>query len=112
VRTRDNARCELETTEGCVVRMNGGAEIVFHSAGRIELKRGEIWCRSTAGSPLEVLPSLSGTTVARTAPGMLPAMSCTASDATCVMSVSEAGDTALVTAAAGNISVKTRDASL
>lgn len=112
VRTREDARCELLTTDGCVVRMNGGAEIVFHSAGRIELKRGEIWCRSTAQAPLEVQPSLAGATAELSSAAPLSPFSCTAADATCVMSVSESGDKALVTAAAGNVSVKLHDTSV
>jgi hypothetical protein len=109
VRTNDNVRCELVTSEGCVVRMNSGTEIVFHSAGCVELKRGEIWCRSTPQTPLEVLPSLPPTVVERRVPtGKSPTWSCTASDATCLLCVTESGDNVRVTAAAGNISVRAR----
>jgi hypothetical protein len=113
VRTNENVRCELVTSEGCVVRMNSGTEIVFHSAGCVELKRGEIWCRSTPQAPLEVLPSLSATVVEHAAPtGVASRWSCTASDATCLLCVTESGDKVRVTAAAGNISVTARHESL
>ncbi|MGE5193338.1 MAG: anti-sigma factor family protein [Deltaproteobacteria bacterium] len=113
VRTNENVRCELVTSEGCVVRMNSSTEIVFHSAGCVELKRGEIWCRSTPEAPLEVLPSLSATVVEHAAPtGGASSWSCTASDATCLLCVTESGDKVRVTAAAGNISVKARHESL
>lgn len=113
VRTNHNASCELVTAEGAVVRMKSGTEIVFRSAGCVELKRGEIWCRSTPGAPLEVVPAVSSTVVQNAVSGGdAPAMSCTASGATCLMSVSESGNKVLVTAAEGNIGVKARNESL
>src|SRR5262249_50346707 len=35
VRTDAGSRCEIVTSEGCVVRMNSGTEIVVHSPARI-----------------------------------------------------------------------------
>jgi hypothetical protein len=93
--------------------MNCGTEIVFHSAGCVELKRGEIWCRSTPQAPLEVLPSLPPTVVEHRVPsGASSGWSCTASDATCLLCVTESGNKVRVTAAAGNISVKARHENL
>jgi hypothetical protein len=113
VRTNENALCELVTSDGCVVRMNGGTEIVFESAGRVELKRGEIWCRSTPRAPLEVLPSLAAPAVEQSAPAAVPSRyTCSAWGATCLLCVAQSGDKVRVTAAAGNISVKGRDESL
>jgi hypothetical protein len=113
VRTNENVRCELETSAGCVVRMNSGTEVVFHSAGCVELKRGEIWCRSTPQAPLEVLPSSTATVIEKAAPkGAVSKWSCTASDATCLLCVTDTGDKVRVTAAAGNVSVKAREKSL
>jgi hypothetical protein len=113
VRTNRNVRCELVTSEGCLVRMNSATEIVFHSARQIELKRGEIWCRSTSRAPLEVLPALAEGAVERSAPTSVASpWSCTASDATCLLCVTESRDRAIVTAAAGNVSVKSRSGSL
>jgi ferric-dicitrate binding protein FerR (iron transport regulator) len=106
VRTNENVRCELVTSDGCVVRMNGGTEIAFQSAGCVELKRGEIWCRSTPQAPLEVLPSLPAA-VTQSAPAE-PASkySCTASNAACLLCAAESGEKVRVTAAAGHVSVK------
>lgn len=113
IRTSDNARCELATSDGSIVRMNSGTEIVFHSPGKVELKRGEIWCRSLPQTSLEVLPSLVAAAIERAPSGKtVSPLSCTAIDASCVMSVAATGDKAVVTAATGNISVKARDASL
>jgi hypothetical protein len=113
VRTSENARCELVTSEGGVVRMNCDTEIVFHSAACVELKRGEIWCRSTPQAPLEVLPSLVPTVVQHAAPkDVASKWSCTAADASCLLCVTEPGDKMRVTAAAGHISVKASHESL
>lgn len=111
VRTDDATRCELMTSDGCVVRMNAATEISFPSAGRIELRRGEIWCRSTPQAPLEVVRASADTpAAAATADSAL--FCCTASDATCVLKVAGSGEQLLVTAAAGNVSVQARDEKL
>jgi hypothetical protein len=113
IRTNENARCELMTADGCVVRMNSGTEVVFQSAGCVELKRGEIWCRSNAQTPLEVLPALAGTAAENALPKKASSpWSCVASDATCLMCVTESGEKASVTAASGNVSVKGRDGNM
>jgi hypothetical protein len=110
VRTDENARCELMTADGCVVRMNAGTEVVFQSAGCVELKRGEIWCRSSAHMPLEVLPSLAETVPEHAIPNKASSpWSCVASDASCLLCVTESGEKACVTAASGNVSVKGRN---
>jgi hypothetical protein len=110
VRTDQNVRCELMTADGCVVRMNCGTEVVFHSAEKVELKRGEIWCRSTPQTALEVRPSLAAGVVEHNRQGaQLSPFCCTAVDATCLLSVSGSGDEVQVTAATGNVSVKARN---
>jgi ferric-dicitrate binding protein FerR (iron transport regulator) len=107
VRTDENVRCELVTADGCVVRMNCGTEVVFHSADKVELKRGEIWCRSTPQTALEVRPSLAAGVIEHNRQGaQLSPFCCTAVDATCLLRVSRSGDEVQVTAAAGNVSVK------
>jgi hypothetical protein len=113
VRTNDKVRCELVTSEGCVVRMNCGTEIVFRSAGQVEIKRGEIWCRSTPQASLEVLPSASAAVVKHSLPAQAPSVwSCTATDAACLLSVNKAGDAVRVTVVTGNVSVKDRNESV
>ena len=113
VRTNGNVRCELVTSEGCVVRTNSGTEIAFQSAGCVELKRGEIWCRSTPQAPLEVLPSLPAAITQEPAPAE-PASkySCTASNSACLLCAAESGERVRVTAAVGNVSVKGRSENL
>jgi hypothetical protein len=113
VRTSPSARCELITSAGCVVRMNCRTEVVFHSAGKVELKRGDIWCRSTPQAPLEVRPSSSAATVeSNPSPRVLPPFCCTATDATCLLSVTDSGSEVRVMAAAGNVSLQARDENL
>jgi Putative zinc-finger len=112
LRTDQNARCELVTSDGSVVRLNCGTEVVFHSADKVELKRGEIWCRSTASTPLQVHPSLSAAVIEHSPPsGPASRYSCTVSDAACLLSVAESGDNVRVTAEAGNVSVTARNES-
>jgi hypothetical protein len=111
VRTKSGSRCELVTSEGCVVRMNSGTEIVVHSPARIELRRGEIWCRSTAAAPLEVVPALSSAVVKQASPGKT-VMTCTGADAACILKIAKTGDEVSVTAEAGKVDVKAHDKSL
>lgn len=111
VRTSSGSRCEIVTSEGCVVRMNSGTEIVVHTPARIELRRGEIWCRSTAAAPLEVIPALSSAVVKRASPGA-PVMTCTASDAACMLRIAKTGNEVSVTAETGKVDVKAHDKSL
>lgn len=113
LRTTDKASCELKTSEGCVVRMNGGTEVVFHSARQVEVKRGEIWCRSTVDAPLEILPSLSAAGGNPALPqATAPVFSCTACDAASFLTAVQPGDHVRVTAAAGEVSVKARNETL
>jgi hypothetical protein len=110
VRTSDKVRCELVTSEGCVVRMNSGTEIVFRAPGQVELKHGEIWCRSTPQASLEVLPASSAAVVKHTVPAKAPSLwSCTASDAACLLSVNKSGDAVRVTVVTGMVSIKDRN---
>jgi hypothetical protein len=111
VRTDDKARCELVTSEGCVVRMNSGTEIIVHSPARIELRRGEIWCRSTAAAPLEVVPYLSSAVIKQGSAGA-PVFSCVASDAACFLRIEKTGDKVSVTAETGKVDIKAHDKSL
>jgi hypothetical protein len=109
VRTNENVRCELVTSDGCVVRMNCDTEVVFHSPGQVEVKRGEIWCRSTPQSPLQVLPSLLPAVLQPQTPaGQIPAFTCEPGATTCLLSVTAGGDSVVVTAGEGKISVKSR----
>jgi len=108
VRTDSGARCEIVTSEGCVVRMNSGTEIVVHSPARIELRRGEIWCRSAPAAPLEVIPALSSVVVNQVLSSK-PLLTCSPSDAACFLTIARAGDKASVTAQTGNVNVKSRD---
>jgi hypothetical protein len=111
VRTGEKARCELITSDGSVIRMNSGTEIVLHSPARIELRKGEIWCRSTAAAPLEIVPAMSSAAARRAAP-QSPVFSCTGPEAACFLRIEKQGDAVCVTAETGRVAVKAADKSL
>ncbi len=54
LRTGPNVRCELETTDGCVIRLNDDSEVTLRSGRTVELKRGQIWCSSPQDVSLQV----------------------------------------------------------
>jgi Putative zinc-finger/FecR protein len=111
VRTGEKARCELVTSDGSVIRMNSGTEIVVHSPARIELRKGEIWCRSTATGPLEVVTALSSAVVHRAAP-QAPVFSCEGPHAACFLRIGKTGATACVTAETGKVAIKANNTGL
>ena len=48
-------RCELQTSAGCVVRLNTNTWLVVESARRVRVKSGQIWCRSETADSFEVV---------------------------------------------------------
>jgi hypothetical protein len=54
VRTERGVRCEFQTKQGCVVRLNDSSEVVFESATRLQLKQGQVWCSAPPGVVMEV----------------------------------------------------------
>lgn len=54
VRTSEGACCELVTTDGAVIRMNGDTEVLLRSPREVELQRGQVFCRTTGSSEIEV----------------------------------------------------------
>jgi hypothetical protein len=62
VRTGANVRCELETSDGCVVRLDEQTEIRVKAANAIDLERGQIWCRSPQSATLDVSTARRGET--------------------------------------------------
>jgi hypothetical protein len=43
VRTGPDVRCELDTSTGCQLRLNCGAEVQFEGPRQVELRRGQLW---------------------------------------------------------------------
>ncbi len=91
--------------------MNSGTEIVVHSPARIELRKGEIWCRSTAAGPLVVVTALSSAVVHRASP-QAPVFSCEGPDTACFLRIGKTGATACVTAETGKVAVKANNTGL
>jgi hypothetical protein len=54
LRTVDDVRCELQTSDGCVIRLNDRTEVTLVGTSTIELQRGQVWCRSPGETSLEV----------------------------------------------------------
>ena len=55
VRTGPDVRCELETTDGCIIRLNNETEITLNSGREVQLRRGQLWCSSPEDISLSVL---------------------------------------------------------
>ncbi|WP_254508812.1 zf-HC2 domain-containing protein [Anatilimnocola floriformis] len=54
VRTTADVRCELQTGDGCVIRLNDQTEVTLRGSSSIELSQGQVWCRSPRETQLEV----------------------------------------------------------
>jgi hypothetical protein len=54
VRTTADVRCELKTSDGCVIRLNDHTEVTLRGSSSIELSQGQVWCRSPGATQLEV----------------------------------------------------------
>ncbi|MCG8648824.1 MAG: anti-sigma factor, partial [Pirellulales bacterium] len=53
VRTAVDA-CEIETSQRGLIRVNQDAELIVHEADRVEIVRGQIWCRAPADASISV----------------------------------------------------------
>ena len=55
IRTPAGTLCELTTTSGCRIRMNGDAELAFLADDRIELRAGQVWCSAPTSASMDVV---------------------------------------------------------
>jgi hypothetical protein len=55
VRTTDESLCELETDEGCRIRMNAGTELALRGDGEVYLAQGQLWCRAPESAALRIV---------------------------------------------------------
>ena len=108
VRTPPDVRCELQTSDGCVIRLNGDSAVTLRTGRLIEIEAGQVWCSTPPGVSLEVVP---GAWSAVTDPGhsSIPVLMCPASTS-CVASVVP-NNTTQVTAATGQLQIRTPDGS-
>lgn len=69
VRTPDHTQCEIETSDGSLVRLNDRTEVTIEDPSSISLCQGQIWCRSTDQTKFEVrVTKKPGKTSRQTAP--------------------------------------------
>lgn len=54
VRTEPGVRCELQTANGSVVRMNDNSQVTVVSPSQLELDRGQVWCFAPEDKPMVV----------------------------------------------------------
>ena len=86
IATGANARCEIMTVDGCIVRLNTNTQLVVETGRRVRVKQGQIWCRSSSQQPMEVVVD-SGEHAAN---GDLPVYECPFGSV-CMLNVAEPG---------------------
>lgn len=59
IRTSKGAVCELLTSDGAVIRMNGETEVKLRSPLEIELQKGQVFCQTPDDASIEVYSSES-----------------------------------------------------
>jgi hypothetical protein len=107
VRTAPNVRCELETPEGCVIRLDGKSEVVLKSSNTIEVKQGQIWCQAPKDAHLTVLAAAPAKTSSKgsSSYGTVSAFN----DASCMMSCNSDNGAVRVMSAEGDVKVQCAD---
>lgn len=58
VRTEPGVRCELQTADNCVIRMNEDSELTVRSPRSLELHKGQVWCSAPDDVAMEVHTSV------------------------------------------------------
>lgn len=104
VRTSEGACCELVTADGAVIRMNGDTEVLLRSPREVELQRGQVFCRTTGSSEIEVFSCEPS--VAEQSPGKF-AWSAAGSGAGFLTEVSPKGEGRVISAPGSSVDVRT-----
>jgi len=60
IKTGPDARCELTTSDGCVIRLNRETEISLASPGKVEVRQGQIWCSAPENVSLTICAPARG----------------------------------------------------
>ena len=60
IQTGPDSQCEILTSDGCVLRLNTNTRLEFDSSRRVKIQEGQLWCRSDAVEPLEVVAEAGG----------------------------------------------------
>lgn len=112
VRTGEDVRCELQTSDGCVIRLNSDTEISLASPTSVAIRRGQIWCSSPDKVSLKVVapdgPAPSDN-AASTQPVASP-WSFTCPSSACVLTAGEPGGQMQVLTSAGETELQTLQA--
>lgn len=104
VRTAEGACCELVTSDGAVIRMNGDTEVRLRSPREVELQQGQLFCKTSAGTSIEVF---SCEAPAAKQPGYKIVWSAAGAGAEFLTEVSSEGAGIVVSASGSSVSVKT-----
>lgn len=106
VRTMPDVRCELQTANGCVIRMNDRTEVTLRGSSSVELTQGQVWCRSPREASLEVrVASAPKSGEAKQPTSSQPTLWCVGNS--CLMTgIEEAGRVQVVNAS-GEINLRT-----
>jgi hypothetical protein len=95
VRTGDDVRCELETTGGCVIRLNEGTEIAIGSPTSVTIRRGQLWCSSPENVSLKIVAPQAE---AKPAEKQIPAWTYACPSSSCLLTAQQAdGDVQVLT---------------
>lgn len=98
-----NDVCELQTSDGAVIRLNDKTEVTLVGTSTIELQRGQVWCKSPGESTLEV--RVSPTPEAKQSAQAMSTMWCVGPS--CVMTnIGDAGRVQVVTSE-GEVNLQT-----
>lgn len=103
IRTGADVRCELQTAEGCVIRLNHDTEIALDSPTSVAIRRGQIWCSSPDNVSLKVV---APETAAPAKPAASPwSLKCPSSS--CVLTADQPGGDMQVLTSAGETELQT-----
>lgn len=106
VRTAPDVRCELQTGDGCVIRLNDQTEVTLRGSSSIELRQGQVWCRSPRETQLEVRVASADTHQKEPwQRSQLPSMVCVGPS--CVMTGIQPAGGVQVVSAEGEINLRT-----
>jgi hypothetical protein len=105
LRTKPNVQCELTTQDGCVIRLNDETEVTLLGSSAVELRQGQLWCKSPSTTQLEVHVAGKGAASSPGVTGSKPTLVCIG--ASCFLTGIEDSGNVQVVNASGDIKVRT-----
>jgi hypothetical protein len=104
VRTGGDVRCELQTADGCVIRLNCDTEIALASPTAVTIRRGQIWCSSPENVSLKIVAQ---ETQAAAKPETTPSWTFACPSSSCLCSAEQMGGDVQVMTSAGETELQT-----